>query len=291
MRLTNPSEPYGRTPADRAIPTPSEALSAPTAATRHAYDASRADALLAAVADAARRRRQHRCTFAPTAAVWGFLLWIFHVSDGRIPAGFCIPMFSAFIAVGLIRAAARRKQYWRAVANLAAAEFAGDDAVRAIGSLAKSLDLTEPSSRELRRVVTDALIRLLPRLTTNDSSMLSAEQRACLTRALEGTDEELAIAILHAFDQVGDSSSIPTVEWLAAGDGLASGDARVHEAAQACLAFLRYRAARVAASQTLLRPADEPGRFTDTLLRPAAEPRTDAPEQLLRPQSGREGRT
>lgn len=101
-----------------------------------------------------------------------------------------------------------------------------------------------------------ALIRLLPRLRPTDAGLLNEAQRDILCRELSGGNElmtgrfddssepdaNLIVAILRALEQVGDARFVPPVEKLAAGKGRAKKDARIREAAQACLPFLQARA-------------------------------------------------
>ncbi|HZP82120.1 MAG TPA: hypothetical protein VFB21_10805 [Chthonomonadaceae bacterium] len=158
--------------------------------------------------------------------------------------------------------------------------------VRLVGPLAEALKWPDP---HIQSIAATALTRLLPRLRASDAGLLNASQRVGLCHALEGAKPDLILAILRAFEQVGDGSAAPFVERLARGKGAAAREKRIQEAAQECLPYLQLLAAQERASQTLLRPAGIPDVPPESLLRPAAStPETD-PQQLLRPRSSQGG--
>jgi hypothetical protein len=103
-----------------------------------------------------------------------------------------------------------------------------------------------------------------------------------LLKALGGKDRDLTLAILKAWEQVGDEKALPAVERLAAG----TWDSRVRAAADACLPALRQRAELARQRDTLLRPASAPGTGSEVLLRPAAGPGETSAALLLRPVEG-----
>ncbi len=186
----------------------------------------------------------------------------------------------------------------------AASELSAIEDLRAVGPLAESLDI---EATAVRAQVEEALIRLLPRLQASDAGLLNREQRVCLNKALNGRNEDLIIAILRAYEQVGDETALPCVESLAneTPDTLSSAqDSRMSEsiitgllgaklkaapsahitaAAQSCLSYLRVRVEQQRASQTLLRGASANAVAPNTLLRPAQASEATHPEQLLRP--------
>ena len=160
----------------------------------------------------------------------------------------------------------------------AASELAEIDDIRAVGPLAESLDIDD---RSVRALVQSGLIRLLPRLQASDASLLNATQRACLNRALNGSNEVLVLSVLKAYEQVGEETALPFVEKLATETAHTTRSSHITKAAQECREFLRARVERQRASQTLLRGASAIDVAPDTLLRPAQETGSD-PEQLLR---------
>jgi hypothetical protein len=166
----------------------------------------------------------------------------------------------------------------RRAAALAIARF---DDVRAVGPLAEALEFKD---KYLLPIASRALIRLLPRLQASDAAYLSRAQRACLNRALEGKDLALTMAILKAWEQVGDAGAIEQVQNLAEGRGWGGRSRKVVALAKECLPALRQSAERQQIGSQLLRPADGNLTPSGVLLRPA-QPHiaSDPPDQLLRP--------
>ena len=128
--------------------------------------------------------------------------------------------YVSFIAMG---AAATQQQK---TAALAIARF---DDVRAVGPLAEALEFKD---KHVVPMAEKALISLLPRLKASDAALLSPTQRQCLNRALKGKNPTLTLAILKAWEQVGDTGAIAEVEKLAQGRGRAGRFPKVVEAAK-----------------------------------------------------------
>ena len=127
---------------------------------------------------------------------------------------------------------------WRRTAEALAVA----DDLRMVGPLVDRLG-AGLKRRRTRRVIRQALIRVLPRLRPEDAVLLSAEQRTHLAAALKqlavrGRDVELQLAILAAFHQIGPDQALPIVEGLAHDRGRSTNRRRVREAAEACLARL-----------------------------------------------------
>ena len=172
--------------------------------------------------------------------------------------------------------------------------------VHAVGALIDTLKLED---RKIHAIAMDALIELLPRLTANDSDLLTAEQRALLDSKLRGMPNRLdgnlrplspavyeqqvafCIAILQAFGQVGDRTALPTVERLARREAKTVEQLRVQEAARACLPLLKLRIEQQHSNQTLLRASSPADTDVETLLRPAKDSQETPSDQLLRPGS------
>lgn len=128
------------------------------------------------------------------------------------------------------------------------------------------------------------MISLLPRMKASDAALLSPEQRFFLNRALKSKDTALTLAILKAWEQVGDASAIGKVEKLAEGRGRGERIPKVVEAAKDCLPALRQSAERQQIGSQLLRPSDGNLTPSDVLLRPAMpHAPTEPSNQLLRP--------
>ena len=149
------------------------------------------------------------------------------------------------------------------------------------------------------RAMRAALTHLLPRLQATDAHLLNVAQRARLNHELgrgklslhpawcgpQQAEMQAAfdVAILKAWEQVGDENALPVVQKLAAQRAGTPAQKRVQQAAKSCLPYLETRAGEQRATQTLLRAADLPTTNGDVLLR-AAAPQTTRNEaaQLLR---------
>ena len=263
-----------------------------------------ADKLMATVQTEARKFRKHQAMTRSVAVCFGILMGLMvlvFIAHGLMRGKWDWDMLTSMTGMtGVIGMAAASSKTLKS----AASELSTIEDLRAIGPLVESLEIEEKS---VRLQVEKALIRLLPRLQASDAGLLNAEQRAYLNKALYGKNNELIIAILRAYEQVGDETALPVVEALArktsdnayseqtAGPREASLNAllgpkastsyttNIAEAAQACLPALRLRVEQQRASQTLLRGSSAMEVAPDTLLR-AAQATADAqPEQLLRP--------
>ncbi|MCW3095244.1 MAG: hypothetical protein JWL77_862 [Chthonomonadaceae bacterium] len=122
-------------------------------------------------------------------------------------------LFASLAPLGLLFAGGTASRKQQAMA-MAITQF---DDVRAVGPLAEALEFPHEA---VVPVAVKALIRLLPRLKASDSSLLNSAQRACLGRALQGGNTALTLAILKAWEQVGDADALPEVQRLAEGRDL-----------------------------------------------------------------------
>lgn len=148
-------------------------------------------------------------------------------------------------------------------------QIADLDDVHAIGPL---LDLME-NSQEMweyddpsRRAIKAALVRLLPRLQASDAGWMTDAQRAALARTLyyctHGKypwhyNPDLAVALLAALEQVGDSDALDYVRELAHMSASKPDRKRIRDAALSCVPFLQEREREKQAMQTLLRASQE----------------------------------
>lgn len=160
----------------------------------------------------------------------------------------------------------------------AARVLARYDDKRGVGRLAEALEYQD---KVVQREVEDALVRLLPRLLATDHALLTPDQRRCLDRALlKRRKADLALAILGAYEQIGDPDSVVVVERIA--DGHVKGAApEVIARAAEVLPAMRVRAEAVRAAQTLLRPVEVAD--ADILLRPVESGPSGPVEMLVRP--------
>jgi hypothetical protein len=163
--------------------------------------------------------------------------------------------------------------------------LAAADDVRMVGPLIDRLRTGRRRPRT-RRIVRQALLRLLPRLRASDAAHLTAEQHSRLSRTLArlgmlGRDTELQLAILGALQQIGGLQALPVVEHLAHKRSRSPKRRRVREAALACLPYLQQRARQEQARDTLLRAAGSEAVGVE-LLRAAYGAAGSSRDELLR---------
>ncbi|MBM3495068.1 MAG: hypothetical protein FJX72_12235 [Armatimonadetes bacterium] len=160
----------------------------------------------------------------------------------------------------------------------AARVLARYDNKRGVGRLAEALDYND---KHVLAEVEPALIRLLPKLIATDHALLSLDQRRSLDKAIVKRGKApLALAVLDAYEQIGDPDSVEVVERMAKGE-VRRLDAAVVERAREVLPAMRVRAEAVHAAQTLLRPVEVAD--ADMLLRPVESGPSGPVETLVRP--------
>jgi hypothetical protein len=168
-----------------------------------------------------------------------------------------------------------------------ARQLANTGDTHAVGALAEALEWPD---EEIQVVARAALLRLLPKLTTNDAPLLNSRQRRCLNSRLvlanskNYLDSELQVKILQAWGKIGDLSSLQTVKSLAAAKAVLINERKVQKAAIQCLPLLEERAHLNESSQMLLRASCITEAGAETLVRPAVA-NSEPDEELLRPAS------
>ncbi len=151
------------------------------------------------------------------------------------------------------------------------------DEVYALGAL---IELSEEAPWN-DRSIKEALIRLLPMLTSKHINLLSVTQKETLYLKLLGSDARLVTAILKGLEQIGGSSSISVVQKLSIGKWSAEENMEVRETARRSLLKIQERVKQQSASKTLLRASSGPN---EELLRASNSPTTSSkPNELLRP--------
>ncbi len=157
-----------------------------------------------------------------------------------------------------------------------------------VGPLAEILAIDDLA---VRRMAKANLTRLLPQLKASDSDLLNAYQRKQLNRFVRPglfdpsqrdireifsknarqRDALFQIAILNAYEQVGDADCLPFVNTIAHPTVQQAKivPAEAIEAANHCLPFLVDLAEQDRANKQLLRPSSASDVLPDTLLRPA----------------------
>jgi hypothetical protein len=130
------------------------------------------------------------------------------------------------------------------------------------------------------------LIQLLSELRTQDVNLLQESHRAKLNEYLLreiGYSLAIKMAILKAYQQVGDVSALTTVEKLIEQKKRYSSKSAVAlcQAAKECLPYLQQNVGRVTEIQTLLR-ASSPNEKQEELLRPLQAEKPEEDSLLLR---------
>jgi hypothetical protein len=171
-----------------------------------------------------------------------------------------------------------------------ALELAHQCGIRAIPSLMEALN--EASGPKQFQQLYDALADLLRQLKPGDAPLLTRPHRKQLNWILEHAietsytqhlPETVVLAVLKAWEQVGDVEALPYVEKLAHWKPRNEREKHFQQAAQACLPYLQASANLITEQQTLLRPSHAQNLLTDTLLRPAHFTDEAPHEELLRP--------
>jgi hypothetical protein len=161
------------------------------------------------------------------------------------------------------------------------AELAASDDLRTISPLLVARELKD---RTTRRVATDALKRLLPKIGPEHGGLLGASDLELLHYVLYVNDEELILATLRALKHIGNRNSLWYVEGWAGNSMLSKdGNARIQETAKEAMGHINERLERQKAGRTLLRPVDGADGRVETLLRPATAGEGQPQDRLLRP--------
>jgi len=231
------------------------------------------ESVLRVMADEARARSARKRIFVVALAFYVALV-VLVITVTKEDVGGFFGFFSALMS--LLAVSEMQKGAARAAARF--------QDPRCAGPLAEALDFGD---KGLRAEAERALIGLLPRLRASDADLLSPAQRKSLHRALGRPNQELALAVLSALEQVGDESSLEAVRQLAEAAPGSRGrgwpSSRVVEAARECLPALEERVDRLRAGATLLRATAAPDDPASSLLRPAAGSGAPVTDQLLRP--------
>ncbi len=222
-----------------------------------------------------RRRIVRRSRWAMVAA---YLFWLLLSSDRALglPGPAIILLFGLMGSVEL-RWSQLDRSFQRGIA-VALSRF--DD----LAMLPPLIDLYCADNRDL---IVPVLSRLLVRLHATDAALLKAQQRRRLGLELMNCNNHLAfdsvnvaflLAILKAWEQIGDESAIDDVKHVAF-YGL---NRRVRDAASECLPYLQERVDRMRVGSTLLRAAAQTQSPAE-LLRPSNAVANEDPKQLLHP--------
>lgn len=159
-----------------------------------------------------------------------------------------------------------------------AARLASVNDVQAVGLL---VEMSFWPDDRIKSMALSALTRLLPRMRSTDTHLLSTSQRALLYQSLRLSNArkhaEFLEALLKALEQVGDTDALPFVKTLADSEPATLRQGSVIKAARECLPYLENCARQNRDSQILLRATASDAR--ESLLRPAAQ--SASPAELL----------
>ena len=150
-------------------------------------------------------------------------------------------------------------------------------------------DVVAYRNKAITASVRPALISVLPRLRREDAWLLNRRQRAALNCELARAGRSqpmLALAILAAWEQVGDASCIPAVRKLARAKSRDRISPAVVARAQECLPLLTSQGSTPATQHELLRATGTAPDGGATLLR-AGGTQAGAEAELLRPGDAR----
>jgi hypothetical protein len=181
--------------------------------------------------------------------------------------------------------------------------LSADRSIESVGAL---VDLFKYDTLDAHETAKRGLTELLPKLRADQAALLTPEHRALLNTRLMVPPEELGhkdirelfsnttdrevefrVAILKAYEQVGDEKALAVVTRLAnvdLGPGVysARGLQRVKAAAAECLPYLKFRVAKLTAQNSLLRGAAQEEASAGTLLRAASSVSPSDPAVLVR---------
>lgn len=218
--------------------------------------------------EAQTRRRRNRWIYGCVFGFMGFMLLLALITKDW-------DMLSSMGSMcGLLGVAAAATQTQKTLTK----QLARFEDIRLVGAMTEGLEYDD---KEVITLAEAWLTQHLPTLKASDSHLLNLEQRKILHRAVvKKKRPELAISILKALEQIGDTAAIPFVQKLAQG----AGEERVRQAAIECLPYLERLEAERLSRETLLRAssAANVGAPAETLLRPASGTMEADPAQLLR---------
>ena len=235
-----------------------------------------------------RRKRRYWTLFwlfEAIAVLPGLLMRLLPVSNHN-PLHF-VPVWVSLAAVIclviFLIATLTRKPKWNADT------LAQEGGINAVPALLEML--FAPGTPQHRQPIYAALLPLLPLLRPENASLLNHIHRRMLNRMLRlGTayvvdnnmGNSMRFAILKALAQVGDATSLATVERLANATARTPERETLKQAAIECLPMLKANLSTVQSTQTLLRASNAPAATPDTLLRPTEHVPDTAPQTLLR---------
>jgi hypothetical protein len=228
--------------------------------------------LLAALERDTTSRRRAPILISGVAGTTWFTIWLISHAIGRVPVVNTIQIFVQTLVIMSMASYRLRTNAYSVLTNY--------DDIRIIDS---SIVAIRSGPAESRKPALAALIRLLPKLTPSDSLLVSHSSRDYLNEVLlTNVRTEFILAVLAAWEQIGDAEAVRFVERLSRGEGPAGHNNVVRQAAATALPTIRASATHTASSDTLLRPT-ESAQSPATLLRPTESTHDGEAASLLRP--------
>jgi hypothetical protein len=228
-------------------------------------------------AESARHRRRYKLYWRILIAYFGVLALVmifyfgYRLLAGEKPFDFPQGLVQMLTYTGVFSGAVAAGETQKRGARI----LSKIDDMRAVGFL---IDALTHQDQTVEADAREALIRMLPRMKSSDSSLLTKDHRDTLHKALKTSKvDALRRAVLSALEQVGDESAIPVVKAIAENRKDA-----LQDAAQACLPGLIASSERIRAGNVLLRAASAPEEAS-SLLRPASGGLQEDTASLLRP--------
>ena len=151
--------------------------------------------------------------------------------------------------------------------------------------------LAANASHKHRKAVFSALTVLLPQMQASDVSLLTPQHRYMLNMLLgqshlptwlAGAEYALALAILKAYEQVGDAKAIPIVKRLADSKPRNERQRKIQAAAEDCLPLLQAHVGGMDVAHSLLRASMPDTNAPKILLRAATADTSTNRDELLR---------
>jgi len=159
------------------------------------------------------------------------------------------------VTLGVVMLAAMRRR------RSAASVIGAISDLSAVGAFAEAL---HHEDRYVRIEAEEALVAMLPRMTSADAGLLNEKQRACLHRVIRpprrASEATLAVAAIGALTEIADARALPHVTRIVEEPARGQHQQQVRAFAEERLPVLKQRVEAAKLARTLVRPAEAPGR-------------------------------
>ena len=157
--------------------------------------------------------------------------------------------------------------------------------VQDVSMIEPLLDYLSPYDSILTPLATEALTELLLNLKRSDAELLPDQIRARLRGLLKSPNPSLVLALIQAYQNIGDERDLPMVQALLNKRSLAS---ELRQAVLECLPYLQSHANHHETRKSLLRSSQPTYPTPKELLRSAEDIANQRPETLMRSSQDRE---